>query len=75
MLTYLDFNALTESEQAEAVWKGTFLDDRVEGGQHVQLYRLDGFYVEVLYDPVSNSVSKFSAFNSSTSLAPYINLK
>lgn len=75
MLTYLDFNDLTASEQAEAVWKATFLDDRLEGNHTVQLYRLDGFYVEVFYDPVNNQVDSFKAFNSSAYLAPYINLK
>jgi len=59
MLTLYDFNALTDHEKAEAVWKGNFLADREEDGFTVQLYSLDNFWVEVFYDKKSNQISRF----------------
>jgi hypothetical protein len=51
MLTLYDFNGMDAAGQGEAVFsEGTFIDDRVEDGLKVQLYRLYGFYVEVFYD-------------------------
>jgi hypothetical protein len=47
MITQYDFLKMNEAEQYEAVWKGTFLGDRREGGLLIQCYSLESFYVEV----------------------------
>jgi hypothetical protein len=62
VLTWFDFNSLDEAEKAEAVWKGTFLSNRVEGNLTVQLYDLGSFMVEVYYDGSSNKILRFNAF-------------
>jgi len=72
MLTLYDFNRLNTNEKAEAVWKGTFLADRRDGGLTVQLYRLDAFYVEVFYHAGSNQIVEFRSFSSNNQLAPYL---
>ncbi|MBK0379270.1 hypothetical protein [Mucilaginibacter segetis] len=72
MFTLYDFNALSEQEKAEAVWRGSFLADREAAGLKVQLYRLDSFYVEVFYDPAANTILRFRAFTSNNLLVPYL---
>jgi len=72
-LTLYDFNNFSEAEKGEAVFKnGTFIDDRDEGGLKVQLYRLNGFYVEVFYDPKGNKIDHFRVSNSVALLSNYI---
>lgn len=72
MLTLFDFNGLTESEKADAVWQATFLADREADGLMVQLYGLPNFYVEVFYDAKTNNISHFEAFTSRNRLVPYL---
>jgi len=75
MLTLYDFNGMNETAQAEAVFKeGVYIDGRDEDGLKVQLYRLDGFYVEVYYDPQGNKITRYRSFKSSGQLAPYVKL-
>jgi hypothetical protein len=47
VITLYDFLQMDQAEQYEAVWKGTFLGDRREGGLWIQCYSLENFYVEV----------------------------
>jgi hypothetical protein len=54
MLTLDDFNALSEPEQATAIWQGTFLADRKENDLIVRLYSLNNFYAEVFYNAHTN---------------------
>jgi hypothetical protein len=72
MLTILDFNSLTDDEKAESVWQGTFLGDRPENDQIVQLYSLGSFYVEVTYIPATNRINGFHAFTNTQLLVPYL---
>jgi hypothetical protein len=72
MLTTDDFEALTETEKAEAVWRGSFLADREENGLMVQLYAVGSIYIEVFYDPVANKILSFRSFTSKHSLVPYL---
>ena len=72
MLTTEDFNALTETEKADAVWQGSFLADREENGIIVQLYAVDNFYVELFYDPIANKILSFRSFTSKHLLTPYL---
>jgi hypothetical protein len=72
MLTLDDFNSLTETEKADAVWTGSFLADRQANGLMVQLYAVNSFYVEVFYDPQANQIVGFRAFNTKNLLVPYL---
>jgi hypothetical protein len=72
MITILDFNLLDEQGKADALWEGTFLSDRFNGQQHIQLYNLSSFFVEVFYDAERNSITGFRAFSSTKNLDPYL---
>ncbi|MDB5141135.1 MAG: hypothetical protein JWR12_3051 [Mucilaginibacter sp.] len=72
MLTLYDFNSLTDTEKAEAVWRGSFLADRGENGLMVQLYAVSSFYVELFYDPLANKILSFRPFTSKHLLTPYL---
>ncbi|MBS7565519.1 hypothetical protein KHS38_13990 [Mucilaginibacter sp. Bleaf8] len=71
-MTVYEFNALDQQEKAEAVWRGTFLAERIAAGLHVQLYSLPGCYVEVFYDQAANQITGFEAFTNKQLLAPYL---
>lgn len=64
---------MSQAEQAEAVWKGTFLGDRRIDGLWVQCYSLESFYVEVYYDEQANQILKLESFTQVNQLAPYLN--
>lgn len=72
MLTLYDFNALTETDKANAVWGGSYLADRFENELTIQLYAVSSFYVEVFYDPQANQIVGFRAFNTKNLLVPYL---
>lgn len=72
MLTLYNFNVLSESEKADAVWQGTFLADREERDLTIQLYSLNAFYVEVYYHAGSNAIVQFRSFSSLQQLTPYL---
>lgn len=72
MLTTGDFNALTETQKADAVWQGSFLADREENGLAVQLYAVGNFYVELFYDPLANKILSFRSFTTKNLLTPYL---
>lgn len=55
-MTLPEFQALDKTEQANAVWAGRFVSNRVVDDHYVQLYDLDSFYVEVVYDPLTNKI-------------------
>jgi hypothetical protein len=72
MITQYDFLAMNETEQYEAVWKGTFLGDRREGSLWIQCYSLESFYVEVFYDADANRLERIRSFTKIDQLAPYL---
>ncbi len=76
MITLYDFNGLDEKGKGDVVFsQGTFIDDRAEGEYKVQLYRVHGFYVEVYYHAVRNSVDRYRAFITANQLGAYIKPK
>ena len=72
MMSLYEFQQLPHNEQAELTWKGTFLGDRTEADQVIQLFSLDLFYVEVVYQKHSNEIIAFKAFKDVRLLAPYL---
>ena len=71
-MTLYQFKSLSPPEQAEAVWKGSFLEVRAYGKYSMVLYDLGGFYVEVFYAVQENKIEKFRVFKSTTPLQPYL---
>ncbi|MDB5143629.1 MAG: hypothetical protein JWQ66_2342 [Mucilaginibacter sp.] len=67
-----DYNGLTESEKADAIIQGVFLAYREENGLTVQLYSLGKIYGEVFYEPHTNKILRFRAFENIQQLAPYL---
>ncbi|WP_311948618.1 hypothetical protein [Mucilaginibacter terrae] len=63
---------MEQSEQYDAVWKGTFLGDRRENELWIQCYSLQNFYVEVYYDAGTNKVARLRSFTGIEQLAPYL---
>jgi hypothetical protein len=72
MLSLNAFVAMNETEQANIVWEGTYLGNRLEGQHMVQLYSVSTFFVEVFYDMPSNCISRLRPFKSTRLLEPYL---
>jgi len=72
MITLYQFLALDLNEQAEVLWKGAYLGNRMEGKVTVQLYSVSNFYAELYYDRVENSIIKIRPFNNKDLLEPYL---
>ncbi|MFC0513067.1 hypothetical protein ACFFGT_02610 [Mucilaginibacter angelicae] len=66
------YNALSETDKADAIMQGNFLADREENGLVVQLYSLGKIYGEIYYDPHANKVLRCVAFREIQRLAPYL---
>jgi hypothetical protein len=71
-MTLDDFNSMDEHHKTEAVWRGTFLADREENGLTLQLYSVDFFYVEAVYDDRAGKILRFCAFSHTRQLVPYL---
>lgn len=71
-MTLYDFKKLSDFEQAQAVWNGTFLAHREEGLFRVILYQIDSFYAEVYYQKEQNIISHFRTFTTTRLLDPYL---
>lgn len=66
------FNCLEKYEQFEYLWNsGTFMASRKENNYIIGLYDLHYFYVEVLYDSVSNAINGLRSFKSLDLIEPY----
>ncbi len=71
-MTINEFNHLDEMEQAEAIWEGIFIDNRVENGLVILLYQIDSFYVEVFYHQELNVIRGLRSFTNTNQLEPYL---
>lgn len=74
MITLYDFISMSDNQRGEITFARECLGDRREDSLHIQLYRIDEFYVEVFYDPVNNRIIRFRPFSNLELLAPYINI-
>jgi len=71
-MSIYDFIKLNEADQAEAVWNGTFIADRVETDTKFLLYNLGSFFVEVSYLSKENKIGKLTPFKTKRLLEPYL---
>jgi hypothetical protein len=68
-----EFTALDKEKQVESAHRGVFLSAKQEFGNHISLYNLDGFYVEVYHSIELDKVVMIRAFDSIDGLEPYLN--
>jgi hypothetical protein len=67
------FLRLSLNERADVTWNvGTFLHNRNGNGFHGNLYAVEDFYVEVLYDTERNTIVDVSPFTALHLLDPYL---
>lgn len=71
-MTLYDFIKMKESDQAEAVWQGVFIENRETKEYRILLYAIDEFYVEVFYDNITNEIKRFRPFTTLKLLEPYL---
>lgn len=73
-MTVKKFIELDEMEQAEAIWAGKQMGQRLDGEYQILLYNVGGLYIEVQYDPKINMIRKFTTYNTIEELMPYLGL-
>ncbi len=72
-MTLYQFNALDEMEQLEAVWKGTLIGERKDEIYDINLYQIDGFYVEEYIHREYQARHRFRSFSNFELLDIYTN--
>lgn len=73
-MTLKEFNTLDYDNKLFAVVdKGTFLDNYVTTTIRINLYSVDKFYVELVYDPEQNKVVEIRSFKAGIQLDKYTN--
>lgn len=73
MVTIDNFNRLTLDEKAWHIWSSaTFLHVREDRKHRYNLFEMNGYYVELLYNIEDNDIDKIRAFYSTSFLAPYL---
>jgi hypothetical protein len=62
MMTLRDFNGLSESGKKDVIdlW-GDLITEKVIPSYYVKVYELNGFYVEVYYQPQKPEVKRYRA--------------
>lgn len=72
-MTNYEFNALSFSDQAQAVWDfGTYQSCRGLKGHKVNFYSLFDFYVEVYWNRTTNEIDKIVSFKTGAKLDRYL---
>jgi len=67
------FNTLNFDEQAWHVWHhATFLMVRQNSRYRVNLYHLNGFYIQLWYDVKRNRIERIAATESASVMNPYL---
>lgn len=75
-MTLYEFNVLDLNNRMEAVNQyGKYLDNHISQTERCNLYSIDKFFVEVVYDSKSNSIVKINSFITGYLLDKYSNLK
>lgn len=71
-MTLKEFNNLTYDKKLFAVVdKGVFLDNYVTKEIRMNLYAIDKFYVELVYESVENKIVEVRSFNHGVELDKY----
>lgn len=68
-----DFNLLTEDDKLISVWnKGEFIDNHISINGIKNLYAINKFYVEVVYDAKNNKIIGVESFKTGKDLDKYL---
>ncbi|QCX40126.1 hypothetical protein FF125_17355 [Aureibaculum algae] len=74
-MTLYEFNMLELNNRMEAVNQyGTFLDNHISDTERCNLYAIDMFWVEVVYNIETNSLTDINSFKTGYLLDKYSNL-
>ncbi|MXN91122.1 hypothetical protein GR160_07750 [Flavobacterium sp. Sd200] len=72
MMLY-EFLMLDEQQQFRAVWgHGVYIDSVIYNNLDYQLYSINSFYVEVVYDAFTNKIVGKQAFRQGEHLEKYL---
>src|SRR3954470_6405321 len=73
VMNLLQFRSLSPDIQRQVVQRqGVFLFGRTGVGAIVKLYQMDGFYVEMFFDPKMSQVIRIVSFDDTNKLEPYL---
>jgi len=74
-MTLYQFNSLELDEQLKIVWnEGEFIDNHFSIIERCNLYAIDKFFVEVVYDAEHNTITELKSFKTGHLLDKYSNL-
>ncbi len=74
-MTLQEFNLLEFNERMETVNEfGRLLDNHVTRIERCDLYEIDKFFVEVVYNPEHETIPELRSFKTSSLLEKYSNL-
>lgn len=74
-MTLYEFNLLDLNDKMEAVNQyGTFIDNHITNKERCNLYAIEMFFVEVVYNPTHNAITEIRAFKHGYRLDRYSNL-
>jgi len=74
-MTLYEFNRLNMMDGMKAINQfGTFLDNYIDDKERCNLYAIDMFFVEVVYNPKQNKIEELRAFKYGHKLDRYSNL-
>ena len=71
-MTIYQFNALSEMEQIEMIWKVPAIAERFENGYKVFLFQIHSFYVELYHHLERDATERLRTFSGDDKLAPYL---
>ena len=71
-MTLYEFKMLDDDDQFETIWReGIFIDNAIEDGFGINLFAIDMFYVEVVYDAKANKIIENRPFKEGHLLDKY----
>lgn len=74
-MTLYEFNSLSFEEQQKTLWEiGVFLDNLVTDIERCNLYAVEKFFVEVVYNPEFNAITEVRSFKTGHLLDKYSKL-
>jgi hypothetical protein len=66
------FIKLDDTSNADKVWTGVLLADRFAGDDHILLYEMGGFYIEIYLSLAWNKIVRLTLFKGTSFLEPYL---
>jgi hypothetical protein len=71
-MTLYEFNILSFEEKQSVVWNmGVFLDNYITKEISINCYAIEKFFVEIVYDSKTNSITEVRSFKYGHSLEKY----